>query len=198
MDRSMIKFHNQTTGQMLHTHIDNFAARPERENSFKVTEMDLHPETMRRFAIMLADWELGQIFQIGNANFTQWRAGDCITWEWFDMPHSTANAGYDPRVTLQLTGVKTDRTYDFLAHPSCLVIADPELRLADQFGALKTPHAFVLSTKGELLYRGGVDSSSIAERADRHYLRDALTAIAAGKEPEIKEARALGCVIQRN
>ena len=110
MDDSMIKFHNQTTGQMLHTHIDNFAARPERENSFKVTDMDREPDTMRRFAIMLADWQLGQIFQIGNANWTQWRAGDCITWEWQDMPHSTANMGWWDRPMLQITGKVTDKT----------------------------------------------------------------------------------------
>ena len=110
MSDSMIKFHNQTTGQMLHTHIDNFAARPERENSFKVTEMDENPAIMRRFAVMLADWQLGQIFQLGNANFTGWRAGDCITWEWQDMPHSTANMGWWDRPMLQITGYVTDKT----------------------------------------------------------------------------------------
>lgn len=110
LKESMIKFHNQITGQMLHTHIDNFAARPERENSFKVTDIDRNPEIMRRFAIMLADWELGQIFQLGNANFTQWRAGDCITWEWRDMPHSTANMGWWDRPMLQITGYVTART----------------------------------------------------------------------------------------
>jgi len=110
MTDSMIKFHNQTTGQMLHTHIDNFAARPERENSFKVTAMDENPQIMRRFAVMLADWQLGQIFQLGNANFTGWRAGDCITWEWQDMPHSTANMGWWDRPMLQITGYVTDKT----------------------------------------------------------------------------------------
>lgn len=110
MHDCMIKFHNQTTGQMLHTHIDNFAARPERENSFKVTEMDENPQIMRRFAVMLADWQLGQIFQLGNANFSGWRAGDCITWEWQDMPHSTANMGWWDRPMLQITGYVTDKT----------------------------------------------------------------------------------------
>lgn len=118
MDESMIKFHNQTTGQMLHTHIDNFAARPERENSFKITEMDKNPNIMRRFAVMLADWELGQIFQLGNANFTQWRAGDCITWEWQDMPHSTANMGWWDRPMLQITGYVTDRTREVIGGAS--------------------------------------------------------------------------------
>ena len=118
MEESMIKFHNQTTGQMLHTHIDNFAARPERENSFKVTDIDKNPDIMRRFAIMLADWQLGQIFQLGNANFTQWRAGDCITWEWQDMPHATANMGWWDRPMLQITGYVTDRTRDVLGGAS--------------------------------------------------------------------------------
>lgn len=103
----MITFHNQTTGQMLHTHIDNFAARKERQNSFLETDIDKNPSIMRRFVIMLSDWQLGQIFQVGNANWTQWRAGDCITWEWQDMPHSTANMGWHDRPMLQITGFTT-------------------------------------------------------------------------------------------
>lgn len=115
---STIKFHNQTTGQMLHTHMDNFAGRPERDNSYRVTDMDKNPDIIRRFAIMLADWELGQIFQLGNANFTQWRAGDCITWEWRDIPHSTANMGWWDRPMLQVTGMVTDRTREVMGGAS--------------------------------------------------------------------------------
>lgn len=110
LEESTIKFHNQTTGQMLHTHMDNFAGRPERENSYKVTNFDEDPNIIRRFAIMLDDWKLGQIFQLGNANFTQWRAGDCITWEWRDIPHSTANMGWWDRPMLQITGYVTRQT----------------------------------------------------------------------------------------
>jgi hypothetical protein len=115
MEDSMIKFHNQTTGQMLVTHIDNFAARKERENSFRETDMDADPAIMRRFAIMLADWQLGQVFQLGNATWTQWRAGDCITWEWPDIPHATCNMGWWDRPMLQITGRVTDRTRTVLS-----------------------------------------------------------------------------------
>lgn len=115
MTDNSIKFHNQRTGQMLHTHMDNFAGREERNNSFLETDMDQHPELVRRFVIMLDDWHLGQIFQIGNANWTQWRAGDCITWEWQDMPHSTANMGWWDRPMLQITGRVTDRTKALLS-----------------------------------------------------------------------------------
>ena len=114
MEDSTLKFHNQRTGQMLHTHIDNFAGREERQNSFIVTEFDKNPVMIRRFAIMLADWQLGQVFQLGNASWTQWRAGDCITWEWKNIPHSTANMGWHDRPMLQITGNVTKRTLDLL------------------------------------------------------------------------------------
>ena len=110
-----IKFHNQTTGQMLVWHIDNFAARPERDNSYKVTEFDKDPLKMRRFAVMLDDWKHGQVFQLGNAFFTQWKAGDCITWEWRDMPHATCNMGWWDRPMLQLTGYTTETTNEILS-----------------------------------------------------------------------------------
>lgn len=121
LEDPMIKFHNQTTGQMLHFHIDNFAARPERENSFKVTEMDKNPDIMRRFAIMLSDWEMGQAWMFGNAIYHQWRAGTCITWEWKDMPHATVNAGWKPRPLLQITGKQTLRTKELVAEAQASV-----------------------------------------------------------------------------
>lgn len=118
IDRSMIKFHNQRTGQILVEHIDNFAAREERDNSFKVIDIDRNPELMRRFAIMLDDWKLGQVFQLGNANFHQWRAGDCITWDWQDIPHATCNMGWWDRPMLQITGYVTERTKEVMRNAS--------------------------------------------------------------------------------
>lgn len=119
-----VNFHNQRTGQMLVTHIDNFPGNPIRENSFKVTRFDETPEVYRRFAIMLADWQLGQVFQLGNAMWTQWRAGDCITWEWRDIPHATCNMGWWDRPMLQVTGNVTKTTLDLLAKASPDLIID--------------------------------------------------------------------------
>jgi hypothetical protein len=36
------------------------------------------------------------------------------TFDWANMPHSTANAGHHPRVTFQLTGVITEHTQKYL------------------------------------------------------------------------------------
>jgi hypothetical protein len=64
--------------------------------------------------VQLTDWQPGQFWEYGNHHWNQWRAGDVSTFDWANMPHSTANAGHHPRVTLQLTGVKTKKTEVFL------------------------------------------------------------------------------------
>jgi hypothetical protein len=74
--------------------------------------------------------------------------------------------------------------------------ADREL-LADQFGALKTPHAFLVDASGTVLFSGGIDDSKDPKKAKRRYLADALAAAVEGREPPTKEARTLGCVINR-
>lgn len=110
MKETSIKFHNQSTGQMLNWHIDNFAGRRERGNTFTEIEADKDPSLMRRFAIMLDDWKHGQVFQLGNSNWHQWKKGQCITWEWRDIPHGTCNMGWEDRPMLQVTGWTTDKT----------------------------------------------------------------------------------------
>lgn len=118
MEHATIKFRNQRTGQMLNWHIDNFAGRPERGNSFKKIKADEDPALMRRFVIMLDDWRHGQVFQLGNCNWHQWKRGECITWEWRDIPHSTCNMGWDNRPMLQVTGRTTERTHEIVRNGS--------------------------------------------------------------------------------
>ena len=77
------------------------------------------------------------------------------------------------------------------------VIQDNEGKIADYFRAHKTPHVFVVSPTGKMLFQGGVDNSRLLEKADRHYLKDALLALKNGKEPPEKEVRVLGCQILR-
>lgn len=67
-----------------------------------------------RIFIQLTDWRPGQFWEFGNYHWNQWRAGEIITFDWENMPHCTANAGYDPRVTFQLTGIRTEKTTEFL------------------------------------------------------------------------------------
>ncbi len=76
------------------------------------------------------------------------------------------------------------------------VIQDEKTQLADAFGALKTPHVFLLKD-GQVIYQGGVDNSQHPADASEFFLKDALEAVAAGKQPAVTRARALGCVIRR-
>lgn len=77
------------------------------------------------------------------------------------------------------------------------ILKDDKGLLADEFKALKTPHAFILGPKGQRLFQGGVSNSATFARADRKYLREALEDIKAGGEVRTPLARALGCAITR-
>lgn len=76
------------------------------------------------------------------------------------------------------------------------VIGESGYDWADAFGALNTPHAFLIAS-GEVVYRGGVDDSRQVERASRHYLQEALADVKAGRKVAKSEARAVGCAIRR-
>ena len=77
------------------------------------------------------------------------------------------------------------------------VIRDEKAKLADHFKALKTPHAFLISSKNEILYQGGISNSKDCEKADRKYLREALTDVQQNQPIRTPEGRTLGCAISR-
>ena len=83
------------------------------------------------------------------------------------------------------------------AHLNFPVLQDQKNTWANQLGALKTPHTFVFNNKGELLYQGGVTDSHVGPAAKHQFLKEVLSDIQGGKEPRMKEGRALGCFIQR-
>lgn len=77
------------------------------------------------------------------------------------------------------------------------VLMDSDARFADAMSALKTPHAYILSPKGSILYQGGVDDSADAARSKIPHLRNAILAVREGKTPDPDRVRTLGCVIRR-
>ena len=103
MENSKMRLHVQQPGQVWNLHLDKLEKwHPE------------DPSKVMRVMIALNDWEPGHFFSYGNYMHSGWHAGDVTTFDWRNLPHATANAGHAPRVTLQLTGVVTDRTRDFL------------------------------------------------------------------------------------
>lgn len=77
------------------------------------------------------------------------------------------------------------------------VIQDTHAALANQYKALKTPHAFIVNPKNEIVYRGGVSNSHDFGRADRRFLREALNDLENGRAVKTPEGRTLGCAISR-
>jgi hypothetical protein len=105
LDDCMERIHVQMPGEVWNLHIDKLQKwAPEQ------------PETVGRYFVQLTDWQPGQFWEYGNYHWNQWRAGDVSTFDWANIPHSTANAGHHPRVTFQLTGVRTRKTEDFLEY----------------------------------------------------------------------------------
>ena len=95
--------HVQMPGEVWNLHLDNLEKWAPSE-----------PWRVMRIQVALTDWEQGHFWSYGNYNHQQWRAGDVTSFDWQNIPHCTANAGHNPRVTYQLTGIITEKTNDFL------------------------------------------------------------------------------------
>lgn len=95
LDGVMARLHVQWPGQVWNLHLDKLEKW-----------MPADPSRVQRYFVQLTDWQPGHFWSFGNYTWSGWRAGDCVTFDWINVPHSTANAGHTPRVTLQITGVE--------------------------------------------------------------------------------------------
>ncbi len=78
------------------------------------------------------------------------------------------------------------------------ILIDSEQVVADLYGALTTPHVFVLDREGILRYRGAVDDITFRHReATRFFLQEAVEALLNGQPPLLSEMPAYGCTIVR-
>jgi len=78
------------------------------------------------------------------------------------------------------------------------VLKDEGNRVADLYGAQKTPEVYVLDPKGTLLYRGRIDEThDDPKNVKSPDLRNALEAILSGKPVPAAETKAFGCSIKR-
>ncbi len=77
---------------------------------------------------------------------------------------------------------------------------DETQEIAKAYGALKTPHAYVLKKEGSdyvVKYVGAIDDNAYKpEKSKVEYLSDAVDALIAGKEVPTKETKAVGCGIK--
>jgi peroxiredoxin len=73
---------------------------------------------------------------------------------------------------------------------------DASQKSARSYGAATTPHVFVLDGDRNVAYMGAIDDSIAADGVEKPYLRNAVEALLAGKQPPVKETRQVGCGIQ--
>ncbi|MEW6161123.1 MAG: redoxin domain-containing protein [Verrucomicrobiota bacterium] len=61
------------------------------------------------------------------------------------------------------------------------------------YGPAVTPHAFVFDSSRKLRYVGAIDDSERIQHVKKHYLRDALDALLADREPPVTQTKVVGC-----
>jgi peroxiredoxin len=68
--------------------------------------------------------------------------------------------------------------------------------VAQAYGAARTPEVFVFDAEHRLAFHGAPDSDHQDPGGAEPYLRDALKAVLAGREPDVQDAPAVGCTIK--
>ncbi len=77
-------------------------------------------------------------------------------------------------------------------------VVDTDSKLANAFGAATTPHVYLFDKSMKLAYVGAIDDNyKSASDADKHYLKDAMNSLVAGKTINPNKTKALGCSIKR-
>lgn len=80
------------------------------------------------------------------------------------------------------------------------ILLDPSGEVGKAYGAKVTPHMYVISPEGELLYKGGIDDKPTTDEADiegaENYVRNALDQAMNGEEVDPKTAQPYGCTVK--
>ena len=80
------------------------------------------------------------------------------------------------------------------------VLFDPTGTVGKAYGATNTPHMYVVTKEGVLVYAGAIDDKPTTRRQDvesaQNYVRPALAAVATGQSVKTPVTRAYGCTIK--
>jgi peroxiredoxin len=102
------------------------------------------------------------------------------------------NASLSPMDTMEeMTRRAQEKRFNFP------YLKDPDGAVAERFGALTTPHVFVLDAARRLLYKGRIDDARDPARATTSDLENALSDVFAGTPVRTPETKPFGCAIVR-
>jgi hypothetical protein len=90
--------HEQSPGNYVAPHYDLYG------HFMKNCPDYFNTNRLKRYAVFLTKWEIGQSFMLGRSAFTNWTPGDIIEFPWY-MPHSTVNLSKSPRRYINVVGL---------------------------------------------------------------------------------------------
>ena len=102
--------------------------------------------------------------------------------------------GINSNYTEPAAEIKSHATERGLTFP---ILKDDANKIADRWGATRTPEAYVLDANMRLVYHGRIDNSQKIEGITSNDLRDAVDELAAGKAVTKTGGVAFGCAIKR-
>jgi thioredoxin-related protein len=80
----------------------------------------------------------------------------------------------------------------------CYYTVDEQSKLANAFGAGRTPQCFLFNKDGKLVYKGAIDDNvKDAAQVKNPYLKDAIAATLRNELPKVQETKSIGCTIKR-
>jgi len=77
-------------------------------------------------------------------------------------------------------------------------VVDENSKMANLFGATRTPEVFLFNADGILMYHGAMeDNPASPSESKEFYLKDAITKMVNGEKPEPAFTKSIGCTIKR-
>jgi hypothetical protein len=77
-------------------------------------------------------------------------------------------------------------------------VVDEDSKLADAFGATRTPEVFLFDGSGKLVYKGAMeDNPATPAESTKFYLTDAMQKMLAGQAVDPVSTKSIGCSIKR-
>lgn len=88
-----------------------------------------------------------------------------------------------------MTRIAAERKYPFQ------YIHDASQKIGKKYGALCTPHVFLLDGERKVAYMGKIDDSMYPRKVTEQLLQSAISQVLAGKPVDIDETKPVGCPI---
>jgi hypothetical protein len=78
------------------------------------------------------------------------------------------------------------------------VLVDAKGEVGKSYGALTTPHMYVVDPAGKLVYRGGIDNKPLGKGSGElvNYVEKALADVAAGRPVATADTKSYGCSVK--